>query len=160
MTRTEFKYLFDDHFDAVRNYIYFRSGDVHIATDIAQDTFLRVWEKQIKIEENKEKALLFKIAGDLFISNYRKRKTALQFKLTVKKEIFDQTPEDQLQFEELKQKYEEALARLSEKQRTVFLMSRMEGLKYHEIATTLNISVKAVEKRMKNALEFLRQVIK
>jgi RNA polymerase sigma-70 factor (ECF subfamily) len=160
LTRTEFKYLFDTHFDAVRNYIYFRSGDVNLATDIAQDTFLRVWEKQIKIEENKKKALLLKIAGDLFISNYRKSKTALQFKLTVKKEIFDQTPEDQLQFEELKQKYEEALARLSEKQRTVFLMSRMEGLKYHEIATTLNISVKAVEKRMKNALEFLRQVIK
>lgn len=160
MTRTEFKYLFDDHFDAVRNYIYFRSGDVNIATDIAQDTFLRVWEKQIKIEENKEKALLFKIAGDLFISNYRKHKTALQFKLTVKKEIFDQTPEDQLQFKELKQKYEEALVRLSDKQRTVFLMSRMEGLKYHEIAATLNISVKAVEKRMKNALEFLRQVMK
>ena len=160
MTRTEFKYLFDDHFDTVRNYIYYRSGDSNLATDIAQDTFLKVWEKQLKIEDKKEKALLFKIAGDLFISNYRKQKTALHFKLSIKKEISDQSPEDQLQFEELKQKYEAALRSLSEKQRTVFLMSRIENLKYYEIADALNISVKAVEKRMKNALDLLRQVLK
>ncbi len=49
-----------------------------------------------------------------------------------------------------------ALGKLSEKQRTVFLMSRMDNMKYREIATTIGISVKAVEKRMKYALSFLK----
>ena len=160
MTHTEFKNLFDIHFDTIRNYIYYRSGDPEIATDIAQETFMRVWEKQIKIEKKKIKGLLFKIAGDLFISNYRRQKVVLQFKLNLKPDIVDHSPEDQLQFEELKEKYETALANLPEKQRTVFLMSRMEQLKYHEIADILGLSVKAVEKRMKHALDYLKQVIR
>lgn len=45
---------------------------------------------------------------------------------------------------------------MPEGQRVVFLMSRNEDLKYHEIAECLNISVKAVEKRMSAALQFLR----
>ena len=160
MTHTEFKNLFDIHFDTIRNYIYYRSGDPEIATDIAQETFMRVWEKQIKIEEKKIKGLLYKIARDLFISNYRRQKIVLQFKLNLKPDIVDHSPEDQLQFEELKAKYETALANLPEKQRTVFLMSRMEQLKYREIADILDISVKAVEKRMKHALDYLKQVIR
>ena len=160
MTHTEFKNLFDIHFDTIRNYIYYRSGDPEIATDIAQETFMRVWEKQIKIEEKKIKGLLYKIARDLFISNYRRQKIVLQFKLNLKPDIVDHSPEDQLQFEELKEKYETALAKLPEKQRTVFLMSRMEQLKYREIADILGISVKAVEKRMKHALDYLKQVIR
>jgi len=160
LTHTEFKNLFDIHFDTIRNYIYYRSGDPEIATDIAQETFMRVWEKQIKIEEKKIKGLLYKIARDLFISNYRRQKIVLQFKLNLKPDIVDHSPEDQLQFEELKEKYETALAKLPEKQRTVFLMSRMEQLKYREIADILGISVKAVEKRMKHALDYLKQVIR
>jgi len=51
------------------------------------------------------------------------------------------------------------LACLSEKQRTVFLMSRMEGMKYHEIAERLKLSVKAVEKRMTITLTYLKKVL-
>jgi RNA polymerase sigma-70 factor (ECF subfamily) len=49
---------------------------------------------------------------------------------------------------------------MPEKQRTAFLMSREESLKYSEIAERLNISVKAVEKRMNGALELLRKELK
>ena len=48
---------------------------------------------------------------------------------------------------------------MPEKQRVVFLMSRIDNLKYAEIADQLGLSVKAVEKRMKKALEFLRNEI-
>jgi len=159
LTREEFKHLFDVHFDIVRNYIYYRSGDNELATDIAQETFMRVWEKQLRFEKNKTKGLLFKIAGDLFISSYRKQKVVLQFKLQAKPGIEDHSPEDIMQFEELKEKYETALAQMPEKQRTVFLMSRMEQLKNREIAETLNLSIKAVEKRMKQALDYVKKAI-
>jgi RNA polymerase sigma-70 factor (ECF subfamily) len=60
---------------------------------------------------------------------------------------------------QLKLKYETALSRLPEKQRTVFLMSRNEELKYAEIAERLDISVKTVEKRMSAVLAYLRKVL-
>jgi RNA polymerase sigma-70 factor (ECF subfamily) len=49
---------------------------------------------------------------------------------------------------------------MKEKQRVVFLMSRYDGLKYKEIADHLDISVKAVEKRMNQALDHLKKHLK
>ena len=157
MTRKFFKDIFDNHFDAVRNYIYYRSGDAELATDIAQETFMKIWEKQINFDNsNNVKGLLFKISGDLFISSYRKQKVITSFKLDFTPAVEKQSPEDALQFEELKNRYETALVKLSEKQRTVFLMSRMDNMKYYEIAAAIGISIKAVEKRMKYALLLLK----
>ena len=51
------------------------------------------------------------------------------------------------------------IANLSEKQREVFLLNRIEKKKYKEIAEMLGISVKAVEKRMHGALKSLREEI-
>ena len=160
MTQEGFKNIFDGHFDSVRNYVYYRSGDPELATDIAQETFMKVWEKQLHTGSNHITALLFKIAGDLFVSCYRKQKVALNFKLNVKPEVTGGiSPEDQMRFQELNDRYNKALNELPEKQRIVFLMSRLDGLKYHEIAEKLGLSVKAVEKRMKNALAFLKKVL-
>ena len=159
MTKEIFKALFDTHFDAVRSYVYYRSGDTELATDVAQETFLKIWEKQLQPDVKNIKGLLLKIAGDIFISRYRREKLALDFSMTFKPGILDDSPEDQMQFKELKNRYEQALKILPENQRTVFLMSRMDGLKYHEIAGQLGLSVKAVEKRMNLALTFLKKFI-
>lgn len=158
MTRAIFKNIFDNHFDTVRNYIYYRSGDADLASDIAQETFIKVWEKQFDYNETSNiKGLLFKIAGNLFVSVYRKQKVISNFKFNTVPNVDNNSPEDKIQFKELKNKYELALGKLSEKQRTVFLMSRIDNMKYHEIADTIGISVKAVEKRMKHALSFLKK---
>jgi len=158
LTQTEFKDLFDNHFDAVRNYIYYHSGDSELATDITQDSFLKIWEKQISdTDESNIKGLLFKIAHDLFISSYRRQRVATNFKLSIVESNTNQSPEEKIQFLELKSKYEMCLKKLPDKQRVVFLMSRIDNMKYHEIAVANNISVKAVEKRMRNALSFLKK---
>ena len=158
MTRAQFKHLFELHFDSVRNYIYYRSGDAEAATDIAQETFLRIWEKQ-PADLNHITGLLFKIANDEFVSHYRRQKVMSKFRLNARPDKTGGSPEEQLMFEELKVLYETALVNLPEKQRTVFLMSRMEQLKYHEIADRLGLSIKAVEKRMTLALAYLKKAI-
>lgn len=159
MTREEFKNIFDNHFNGIRNYIYYRSGDKDLATDVAQETFMKIWEKSPELANGNIKALLFKIAGDLLISNLRKRNIAMKYRAIASTEELSESPYDVMRYKELLQNYGKAIESLPEKQRSVFLMSRMDGLKYQEIADSVGVSIKAVEKRMKNALEYLRKAI-
>lgn len=159
MTREDFKKIFDTHFTDVRNYIFYRAGDQELATDVAQETFIKLWEKKSELVTDNVKALLYKIAGDLLITQIRKRNVILRYKGRVVEEQYSESPHDLMRYDELVKNYEKALENLPEKQRTVFLLSRMDGMKYFEIAEALGVSVKAVEKRMKNALQYLRNAI-
>ena len=156
MEKEAFSSLFNTHFEDLRRYLLYRCGDQDIATDIAQETFMVVWEKQMIIDPKKVKGLLFKIAGDLFISQYRKQQVAFNFFQTFQPDNKSSTPEDEINFQELKKAYDAALKSMPEKQRTVFLMNRIDELKYKEIADHLGLSVKAIEKRMTQALDYLR----
>ncbi len=159
MTKEEFNVLFDSYFDSVRSYLFYRGAEKEQASDLAQDVFMRIWEKQLNVDLNTALRFLYKIAGDMFISRYRRKTLEMNYRTTLKSDDVDFSPEDELQHKQLLENYTRALAGLGEKQRIVFLMARMEGLKYHEIADRLNLSIKAVEKRMNLALVYLKKVL-
>ena len=155
MTKKEFKLVYDKHYDAIRSYIYYRCGDQDLANDIAQETFLKIWEKDL--DSDHVVGLLYKIAKDLFVSRHRRQKLETGYLNSIKIHFNYHTPEQEYQFQELETRYEAALGEMIENQRVVFLMSRLEHLKYAEIAKRLDLSVKAIEKRMKGALTHLKQ---
>jgi len=117
---------------------------------------MKLWEKQVAYQPKENSGLLYKMASDLFVSRYRHQQVEWEYQKKLKLDFTEESPGEQLEYDELKSRYEEALAGLSDKQRTVFLMSRLDGLKYHEIAERLELSVKAVEKRMSAALSQLK----
>ena len=160
MTKEQFKNLFDLYFDDIRRYLYYRCGDTSVSTDLAQDTFLRIWEKQMDLLPDRDTGLLYKIASDLFVSHTRRERLRKEAPKEIRFGPRDSSPEDELNYQELEEKYEKALLRLPENQRIVFLMSRTEELTYGEIAARLSISVKAVEKRVSGALSRLRKELK
>jgi len=159
LTKEDFKLLFDTYFDSVRSYLFYRGAEKEQASDLAQDVFLKIWEKQMDIDMKTALRLLYKIAGDMFISQYRREKLEMNYKVAFRNDIVDFSPEDQLRYKELFSNYTKALAALGERHRTVFLMARMDGLKYREIADRLHLSIKAVEKRMSIALAFLKKAL-
>lgn len=157
LDKAEFKQLFDCYFDTIRSFIYYRCGDTDTATDMAQDVFMKIWEKRSDLKDDNLKSLLYKIANDLVISNYRKDVTRMNFQQDMMHQHNESSsPEEELAYKELASSYANLLEKMPETQRIVFLMSRNDELKYHEIANYLDISVKAVEKRMSAALQFLR----
>ncbi len=160
MTKKEFKIIYDLYFDHIRRYIYYRSGNEELATDIAQETFMKIWEKDFDYHPKKTKSLLYKIALDYFISQYRKAKIETKYLNEIRFNFTEETSTNLLEYQELKTHYEKILADLPAKQRDVFLMNRLEGFTYKEIAERLELSIKAVEKRMSLALGVLKKNIK
>jgi len=57
---------------------------------------------------------------------------------------------------ELEEHISHSIGKLPAECRRVFELSRIEGLKYREIAYTLNISIKTVEAQMSKAIRSLR----
>ena len=47
INKAEFKQLFDKYFDTIRSFIFYRCGDTDAASDMAQDVFMKIWEKYI-----------------------------------------------------------------------------------------------------------------
>ena len=87
------------------------------------------------------------------------KKVVLKYAKSQPDRINSESPEYLLEEKEYHEKVERAISNLRETQRTAFLLNRIEGKKYSEIAELLGISVKAVEKRMSQALASLRQDI-
>jgi RNA polymerase sigma-70 factor (ECF subfamily) len=157
LNKIEFKRLFDMYFDAIRSFAFYRCGDTETASDIAQEIFLKIWEKRDGYSASNIKPLLYKMANEMVINHYRKEMCRENLK---RRMIFEdegeQSAEEQLLFEEFNLLYVKALEEMPENQRVVFLMNRDDGLKYKEIAEYFRISVKAVEKRMSAAIRFLK----
>ena len=155
LKKEEFKNIYSKYGKAIRTYLYYRSGNEELANDLTQDTFVKLWEGSFKYHKDKTKALLYKIAGGLFLDYLRKTKSEADYIAHFKFKLKEDSEQNE-NTEDYRKKCEIALIVLTEKERTVFLMNKMEGMIYKEIAEYLEISIKAVEKRMSSALKKLK----
>ena len=154
MTGEEFKIIYQNHVKQIRNYIYYRSGDVDVADDITQETFIKFWRKSSNYKRDNIKSLLYKISSDLFLDFLRQKKYESEY---IKEITFTVSNNSEaINKEEILEKCQIALRDLSDKERVVFLMNKKDSIAYKDIAESLDISVKAVEKRMSNALNKLK----
>ena len=160
-SETVFRSVFESHFKILRNFLIFKFRDVERAEDTAQNAFVILWENCGAIKPEQAKSFLFTTAIRLSLNLIKHDKVVHNFQLIAKpKESHHESPEFLLVESELKNELEKAINDLPEKQRTVFLMNRLENQSYTQIATLLDLSVKTVEKRMHFALKSLRKVIK
>lgn len=158
--KNDFKKLFEEYFEKIKSYIYYKSGDEDLASDISQEVFIKLWEIKDKVDKETVVSLLYSMANNKFISHCRHSKIKLEFAQKENNQHKDYSTEEMFHYEETKKMYENALSCMKEEYRTVFLMSRMEDLKYKEIAERLGISIKTVEKRMSRALSYLKEELK
>ena len=158
MTAKDFKMIYDTHFDDLRRYLIYRSGNQDLSGDIAQNVFMKVWTKKIEIASGNIKSLLFKMATDEFISHIRRKKVEKEYTESIDLRLILE-PDNNDDLLEKKVLFQKALNQLPEKQKTALLMNKMQGLTYKEIAEVLNLSQKAIEKRIGLAIKALKQNI-
>jgi RNA polymerase sigma-70 factor (ECF subfamily) len=155
-----FSSIYNNIAQSVWRFIYYKCGDQAQADDLVQEAFIKLWDNCEKVTSEKAKSFLFTVANNAFLNEVAHKKVVLKHAQLAPSKVNNQSPEFVLEEKQYHKKLQDAIANLSEAQRTAFLMNRIDGMKYREIAEHLNISVKAVEKRMSQALKALRSEFK
>ena len=143
----------------IGNFLYYKFGNQVQADDIRQEAFVKLWENCAKVPLEKVKNYLFTIAANLAKNVIKHQGVILKFEKRAAHESTTELEPEEDNKALMRAKLQKALSQLPEKQRTTLLLNRMEGLTYKEIAAYLNISEKAVEKRMHKALMNLKKLI-
>lgn len=157
-----FNQLYNVNYQKVYDFAYKLCGDRHRAKDIAQQCFLRLWEKIDTISSDQEDIfpLLFVIAKRVVIDESRKANTTAH----AHKEILytatgavDETVSN-IDYKQLQHRLSNILQSLPDKPRTVYQF-RDSGYSHKEIAVMLNISVTTVRSHLRTATHFIRKSI-
>lgn len=156
---TVFSRIYQELNKAIWRFIYYKCGNDAQADDLVQDAFIKLWQNCQKVPENKAKSYLYTVANNAFLNEVAHKKVVLKHAKSAEKKVNNQSPEFLFEEQQFSLKLQNALNNLTEAQRSAFLLNRIEGKKYAEIAQIFDISVKAVEKRMSQALKSLRQEI-
>lgn len=149
-------------YDRVQSFFQGQVGCSHEAKDLTQETFTRVLSWQPKAQVTQPRSLLFRIARNLLIDRSRFRARTQEISEPLTDEQLAATPDQsaspdlQLTARENLRKVQATIATLPERCREVFILSRLGGLSYPEIAERLDIAPSTVEKHMIRALTACR----
>ena len=149
--KNAFKDLYYKYFDKLYSFAWYRTYSEEASRDFIQELFTILWTNRKKLSPNKSiKAYLYKVLGNLIIDASR-----LHSSQNISLENVETTSHEN--DVELKIDMQNAINALPQKLREVYLLSRLDGFKYSEIAEILGISIKAVEKRLTKAFIILRK---
>jgi RNA polymerase sigma factor (sigma-70 family) len=147
--------------------------DHDLAMEVAQKTFISMHRNIEGLQETTRfKSWLYTIAVNYCREELRKRKATRSVSLhdlrpgeseeSYRWEASSsrrENPEKQLRHSELSDLLQQCLMELSDEQREVVIMKEYEGLKFREIAETLNISENTVKSRMYYGLDGLKKIL-
>lgn len=152
--------IYKQYSRSLYRFMYFKCGDQDRAEDLVQEAFIKLWNNCAKVIFSKAKSYLYTIANNQFLNEVAHNKVKLNYQQSSAKDRNNnESPDFILEEQEFMVKLKKAIEELTPGEREVFLLNRIEDKKYREIAEMLNISVKAVEKRMHGALLKLRNSI-
>jgi len=154
-----FEMIYQKYAKDIRRFLFYKTQNVDKAEDILQDTFIKLWDNCGKVEFEKVKSYLYSVATNAFLNDIKHQKVVRKHQEAGAIHTTNESPEFVLLEKEFLEKLEHTINTLPEKQKEVFLLNRIEKKKYKDIAIELDISVKAVEKRMHLALLVMRDKI-
>ena len=128
--------------------------------NLVQDVFLNLWENRNKVEKDSSiKSYIFAITYNSAISILRKKAMESKFVEYLKSlQIINEKPVNmELEYTELTNRINEIVYALPQRQKEVYLLHKVEALKYSEIAVLLDISVNTIENHMSRALKTIRK---
>ena len=161
-----FEHLFVKNRKMFERLAYLQIGNEEEAKDIVSKCFMSLWEHRNNIREEQVLSYLFISVRNACL-DYRRSDTrhkkiyeSIENKERGAMEYYSRAIEScdpsRVFAEEIMNIVSETLRNLPEKQREVFVKTRIEGLSYKEAAEALGLSYKAVDKSLQNTIKKLK----
>jgi len=143
----------DELTERLRRFIRSRVANRHDAEDVIQDAYVRVLRYAAEHVVESEERLLFSTAKNLALDSRRRSKVREKNVTECAVLAAEDSPaaDEVIDARQRLMHVEAAIAALPPRCRDVFLMHRIDGLTYGEIARSVGISVSAVEKHIARA---------
>jgi RNA polymerase sigma-70 factor, ECF subfamily len=162
-----FSLLVRRHRERVSGFLYRLSWDREKAEDGAQEVFLRVWLSRRRYEPRARfTTFLYQVAQNYWLDERRKARArpeeveltepAGERRGTLPRAPAITEPQHQLFLRYRQWRIRQAIARLPERHRLVFVLAHLEGYRLAEVAEMLEIPVGTVKSRMNTAVRLLR----
>ena len=153
-----FEETFRTYYAQLAGFAYRYVEDYDLAGEITQELFSSIWSKSSSIEiQTSVKSYLFGAVRNACLNHIKHQRIVRSHSEHVLRVSSEADHSNPVELGELKNKIENALAKLPKKCREIFELSRFENLKYREIADRLNLSQKTVENQMGKALKIMRE---
>ncbi len=149
--------LMDKYIDPLCNYVIQITGSKDYSQEVVADVFLNLWRIRTNIQVHSSlRAYLYRAcknrAFDL-LDKESKHQSQSASELSSQKD--ETTPEAMLNLKELNWQIDALIRKMPQQKQLVFRLSRIDGLKYSEIAEVLSISVNTVQNHMVEAVKFM-----
>jgi RNA polymerase sigma-70 factor (ECF subfamily) len=146
--------LYSNHHGWLNGWLRARLGNSADAADVAQDTFMRLLQRTGQLDLQAPRAFLRTIARGLVIDLWRREELHRAYLETVAllppAEV--PSPEARELLLELLEAIAHMLDGLKPNVRQAFLLAQCEGMPYQQIAETLGVSLRSVERYIADAL--------
>lgn len=158
----KFDQFLTDNYQLLVGYLYKRADSLEDAQDIAQESVTRLM-RYSHHPPQVLKHLLFRIALNVLSDSGRRNRVRLSSAyldmdfIIGEAQSSDLTPDEHAQHQEELILARNAILRLPTHCKQIYLLNRIDGLTYSQIALKYNISVKAVEKQMSKALTLINR---
>lgn len=157
-----FRNLFEYYYPALCLYAKRFIKERETREDIVQDVFFSIWEnrKYISVQTSARNYLLTCVRNHCL--NFLRRQTTESFDQIIQENIpiYAENNDDFYTLTELQELLAKALDKLPDDYRRVFVLNRFEDKSYGEIAGSMNISTRTVERYKNKAIELLKKELK
>lgn len=160
--KQEFENLFRSSYASLVRYAQTILRDHDTSEEIVQELFFRLWKDRETLRvESSLKGYLFRSVHNRSLHYIEHQKVIDRHagETAAAAETVSEPVTDAIYYNELQAKVARVLERLPERCSEIFRMSRLEGLKYNEIAEKLSVSLKTVEANMGKALKEFRKAL-
>lgn len=157
--RRAFEMVYERHWSRLIVSAYQVLEDREVARDIVQDVFTELWMRRKTTFIDTLPSYLTVAVRNKVFKHMRRGYISKKHLDTLERISFVDATEEMVNYNQMKERYEQSLAQLPDRCREVFELSRMENLPVKEIAIRLNISPKTVENQITKALKHFRATL-